>query len=101
MPASSQHSDAAVGLALLEERCNGLLDHLEACFALEAETTSADLKSTWGANGAGKATGSAPNILTTTCCSTSPTAMVVISGVTWLPRLRTGRNATRSTSTPR
>src|SRR5574341_1420071 len=48
MPASSQHSDAAVGLALLEERCNGLLDHLEACFALEAETTSADLKSTWG-----------------------------------------------------
>jgi len=52
------------------------------------------------AKGTGKATGSAPKIFTTTCCSTSPTAIVVISGVTWLPRLRTGRNATRSTSTP-
>ena len=52
------------------------------------------------AKGAGNATGSAPKIFTTTCWSTSPTAIVVISGVTWLPRLRTGRNATRSTTTP-
>src|SRR5262245_31240694 len=28
-------------------------------------------------------------LFTTTCCRTSPTAIVVMSGVTWLPRLRT------------
>src|SRR5688572_17467953 len=48
MPASSLRSDAAVGLALLEERCNGLLDHLEACFAPRVEKTSAELKETCG-----------------------------------------------------
>jgi len=61
---------------------------------------SKELRDSVNPNGAGKATGSAPKIFTTTCCSTSPTAIVVIRGVTWLPRFRTGRNATRSTRTP-
>ena len=65
------------------------------------ETVTGPRSSDADANGAGIATGSAPKSFTTACWRTSPTAIVVISGVTWLPRLRTGRNATRSTTTPR
>ena len=44
MPDSSLRFDAAVGLALLEERCNGLLDRLASNLACRIETTEDELR---------------------------------------------------------
>lgn len=43
MPVSSLHSEAAVGLALLEERCNGLLSFLQSRLANERDATVDEL----------------------------------------------------------
>jgi len=49
MQDSSLRFEAVVGLALLEERCSGLLGHLDAHFAHPSGTTEDELRSGYGA----------------------------------------------------